>query len=182
MCCFTWCAIIFLRSLYLYPHIIDFFFFFKLHLQYLEVLRLGVESELQRLAYATATTPELSHICKQCWILNPLGEARDRTHILMDTSQVLNPLATMGIPTHNRFFKQLSIFLPPSPLATTIWPPSVSINLTTPDTSYKWNHTVFVFCDWLILLSIMPSKLIVYIFHILLILSSVDGYLVNFHL
>ena len=30
--------------------------------------------------------------CRQRWILNPLNKARDRTHILMDTSRVLNPL------------------------------------------------------------------------------------------
>ena len=49
---------------------------------------------------ATATaTPDLSCICDLCHslqqgqILNPLLEARDRTRILMDTSQVLNPLS-----------------------------------------------------------------------------------------
>ena len=58
--------------------------------------RLGVESELQLPAYATATaTQDLSHIhnlhCSmwQHWILNPLSEAQDITRILMDTSQFL---------------------------------------------------------------------------------------------
>ena len=44
------------------------------------------------LAYTTATaTQDLSHICDlyrnlgQQGILNPLSEARDQTHILMDT-------------------------------------------------------------------------------------------------
>ena len=53
---------------------------------------LGVESELQLLAYATATaTPDLSGICDlhpslwQRWILNPLNEARDLNHILRET-------------------------------------------------------------------------------------------------
>ena len=41
----------------------------------MEVPKLGVESELQLPAYATATAG----------ILNQLGEARDRTLILMDT-------------------------------------------------------------------------------------------------
>ena len=46
-------------------------------------------------AYATATaTLYLSCICYlrcslwQCQILNPMREARDQTHILMDTSQI----------------------------------------------------------------------------------------------
>ena len=56
-----------------------FFFFFFLwpHLQHSEVPRLGVESELQLLAYTTATgTWDRSHICdlhhssRQCQILN----------------------------------------------------------------------------------------------------------------
>ena len=69
------------------------------------VLRLGVESELQFPAYPTATaTPDPSCICDQhhsswqCWILNPLSEARDGTCILMDASQVCYHRATMGIP------------------------------------------------------------------------------------
>ena len=54
-------------------------------------------------AYTTATAMlDLSCICnlryslQQGWILNPQSEARDRTHILMDNSRVLNPLS------HNR--------------------------------------------------------------------------------
>ena len=61
----------------------------------MKVPRLGVESELQLLSYATATaTWDLSHVCslhhrsRQHWILNPLSKARDRTHVLRDTSQV----------------------------------------------------------------------------------------------
>ena len=53
--------------------------------------------------YATATAIlDPSHICSlnhsfwQCQILNPLSEARDQTHILMDTSQVLNLLSHSG--------------------------------------------------------------------------------------
>ena len=61
----------------------------------MEVPRPGVESELQLLAYITAAAmPDPSRICDlhhsswQCQIPNPLREARDRTQILMDTSQV----------------------------------------------------------------------------------------------
>ena len=69
--------------------------FFFLHPRHMEVPRPGVESELQLPAYITVIAmPYLSHVCDlphsswQCQILNPLNEARDRTHILMDTSQV----------------------------------------------------------------------------------------------
>ena len=61
----------------------------------MEVPRLGVELELQLLAYATATAVrDLSHVCDlhhsswQHWILNPLSGARDRTHVLMDSNRV----------------------------------------------------------------------------------------------
>ena len=59
----------------------------------MEVPRLGVESELQLLAYTTAAaTPDLSCICdlpmssQQHRILNPLSEAKGWTRILMGTS------------------------------------------------------------------------------------------------
>ena len=68
----------------------------------MDVPSLGVKLELQLLAHATATaTPALSCIldlCSSMWqrrILNPLSEARDGTHILRDTSQVLNPLSCL---------------------------------------------------------------------------------------
>ena len=73
------------------------------HLQHMEGFRPGVELELQLPAYGTTTAiPGLSQVCKphhsswQCQILNPLSEARVRTHILMDTSQVHNSCTTMG--------------------------------------------------------------------------------------
>jgi len=76
-------------------------------LRHIEIPRLGVESELelQLLAYITAiATPDLSCICnlhhslQQCQILNPLREARDWTHVLMDTSSF--PMSHKG----NSFF------------------------------------------------------------------------------
>ena len=76
------------------------FCFLGPHPWHLEVPRLGVESELQLLVYATATvTWELSHICDlhyslwQRWILNPLSKAGDQTPTLTDTSWVHNLLS-----------------------------------------------------------------------------------------
>ena len=69
----------------------------------MEVHRLEVELELKLPVYATVTAKwDLSLICKlqhslwQGWILNPAREARNRTHILMGTSWVLNPLSHSG--------------------------------------------------------------------------------------
>ena len=62
----------------------------------MEVLRLGVELELQLPAYTRATaTPDLSHICdlhhnsQKRQILNLLSEARDRACNLMVPRQEL---------------------------------------------------------------------------------------------
>ena len=59
----------------------------------MEVPGLGVESELQVSAYATATAMlDLCHICNlrhslwQCQMLNPLSEVRGQTSILMDST------------------------------------------------------------------------------------------------
>ena len=71
----------------------------------MEVPRLGIESEIQLLAYTTATAmQDLSRVCNlhhsslQCWILNPVSEARDKTCNLMVTSQIYFHWATMGTP------------------------------------------------------------------------------------
>ena len=39
---------------------------------------------------------DLHHSSQQCWILNPLSEAKDWACILMDTSQILNTLSHNG--------------------------------------------------------------------------------------
>ena len=61
----------------------------------MEVPRLGVKLELQLPAYATAiATQDPSHVCdlhhnsQQHQSINPLSDARDGTHILMDASRV----------------------------------------------------------------------------------------------
>ena len=95
--------------LFLQYHLFIYLFFLLFlgpHLLHMEVPRLGVELQLQLLAFNTATEVlDPSHICDlchslwQCQILNPLSEARDCTHILMDTSQVCYHWATMGTPS-----------------------------------------------------------------------------------
>ena len=62
----------------------SFMSFLGRHQWHMEVPRLGAKSELQLLAYATATAMwDPSHICnlynssRQCQIVNPLREARD---------------------------------------------------------------------------------------------------------
>ena len=76
---------------------VDFFggVFLGLYLWHMEVSKLEVESELQLQAYATDTATQdlscncsLHHSSGQCWILNPLSEAKDRICILMDPSWV----------------------------------------------------------------------------------------------
>ena len=66
----------------------------------MEVPRLGVELELQLPAYTTDTAMQdpscvcdLHYSSQQHQIPNPLSEARDQTHIPMDTSRILKPLS-----------------------------------------------------------------------------------------
>ena len=66
---------------------ISFFVFLGPHLCHTEVLRLGVQLELQLPGYTTATATQV-HSSWQCWILHPLSKARDPTLSLMDTSWV----------------------------------------------------------------------------------------------
>ena len=84
-------------------------FSFRAALQHMEVPGLGVELERQVLADTTAMAIpdpscvfELCHSSGQRQILNPLSEARGQTHVLMDTSRVLNP------PSHKN---SISFFL-----------------------------------------------------------------------
>ena len=74
----------------------DFFFvFLGPYLRLMNVPRLWIELELQLPAYAIAM-PDLSCVCnlhyssQQCWILNPLSEARDWTCSLMVPSCIVS--------------------------------------------------------------------------------------------
>ena len=82
-----------------------------LHLWHMKIPGLGVKLELQLLAYAAATsTWDSSRICNiRCslrhrWILNPLSEARHRTHILSNPShwQLDSTAGTPSIYTFER--------------------------------------------------------------------------------
>ena len=71
----------------------------------MEVPRLGIKSELQLPAYTTATTTQdpsrvfdLYHSSRQRQILNPLREARDRTHNLMVPSRIRFHQAQWDLP------------------------------------------------------------------------------------
>ena len=85
-------------SSFIFVYFAFFFFFFAFvgpHPWHMEVLRLGVESELQLPTYTTVTAMwdpsrifDQHHGSQQPWILNPLRKAGDGTHILMDTTQV----------------------------------------------------------------------------------------------
>ena len=69
-----------------------FFFLFRPYLWHMEVPRLGIKLEF--CSCSCLPTPQ----SQQHRILNPLNEARDQTHILMDTSQVHYHWATAGTP------------------------------------------------------------------------------------
>ena len=71
----------------------------------MNVPSLGVQLELQLLAYTTATpTPDPSHVCylhQSSWqhrILNPLSEARDQTHSLMVLSWIVSAVPRRELP------------------------------------------------------------------------------------
>ena len=81
------------------------FVFLGLHLRHMEFPRLR---DLIRAVAAgqrhTTATWDLSCVCDlhrsswQCWILNPLREAKDRTHNLMIPNQICFCCAMMGTP------------------------------------------------------------------------------------
>ena len=69
----------------------------------MEVPRLGVQLEVQLLAYTTATAvrdpshiADLRHSSRQRQIPNPLSEARDRTRNLIVPSRICFRCATTG--------------------------------------------------------------------------------------
>ena len=93
------------------------FFFLGPHLRHMKVPRLEVQSELQLPAYTTAIATcdpshifDLYHSSRQCQILNPLREARDRTRNLTVPSQIHFHCTTMGIPFYSLFTATLAAY------------------------------------------------------------------------
>ena len=107
----------FKKSILSFVHTIGFFFscFLGLHLWHMEVPRLGVNSEPQLPATATATW-DLSliwdpyHSSWQHRILNALSKVRDWTYLLMDISWVHFCCATILTPEYYRILMQKSTF------------------------------------------------------------------------
>ena len=107
--CYSSFQIFYLKKLFLIKKI--FFCLLGLHPQHMEVPRLRAESELQLLAYTTATAMwDLIHIGDSLhsswkhWLINLLRKPRDQTHILMDTSQIHYFWATVGTPFWISYF------------------------------------------------------------------------------
>ena len=78
-------------------------FFLMATPRHMEVPSLGLKLELQLLAYSTATALldancifDLHHSSWNTGSFNPLRKARDQTHILLDTSQILNLMSHNG--------------------------------------------------------------------------------------
>ena len=97
--------------LFVVYHAFFFFFFFLLGLypRHMEVPRRGVQPELQLLA--TATAPRAASATyttgqRQSWIPHTLSESRNRTSILMDTSQIHFHCAMMGTSLSCLFFNK----------------------------------------------------------------------------
>ena len=71
-----------------------FFFFFSLLCTVAEAYgNFWAMGQIRAAAAGLCSICDLYHSSQQCRILNPLSEPRDGTHILMDTSQVLNLLS-----------------------------------------------------------------------------------------
>ena len=71
-------------------------FLFQPHLQYTEVPQPGIESELE-----LQPMPQIN----QCWFLNPLRWARDRSRAFTETSWIINPLCHSRNSWYQRTFK-----------------------------------------------------------------------------
>ena len=121
------------------------FSFFRPHLWHMKVPRLRSNQSCNcwprpqsRPCQIQAKVCDLGHSSRQCQIFNLLGEAREQTHILMDTSWVLKPLShdeNSWSPVFNFFF--FFLWLPLLKFKTFIWPNFLL--------SYLYNFQVFCY-------------------------------------
>ena len=93
---------------YLFIFIFNFWLFRATPMAYGSSQARGEKLKLQLLGYTTATgtrdssrVPNLHHSSWQCQIPDPLSEARNQTHILMDPSWILFRCATAGTGSHS---------------------------------------------------------------------------------
>ena len=107
----------------------NFFISLRPNLRHMEVPRLGLELELHLPAYSTATAKQdpslicsLHNSSQQCRILNSLSEARDRTHILVDTRDLL--LLSHNGNSRDRFYLIFTPYIKKWPM--TSWLPMLS--------------------------------------------------------
>ena len=61
-------------------------------------------------SYFKTSVWDLHHSLQQCWILNPLSEAREWTQVLMDASRVREPLSHDGNSPSPLVFKTIFLF------------------------------------------------------------------------
>ena len=112
-------SLFFMKLLFSFPRSLSFFPF-GLHLQHMEVPRLGVKLELHLLAYTTATaTPDpnyLYDLCHSLWkhrILTPLSELRIKPTPSWKLCQVLNLLSHNGKSSPYLFILWIHVTLNP---------------------------------------------------------------------
>ena len=102
-----------------------YFCFLELQVQHMEVPGLEAELEVQLPAYTTTMTTwdlscvfDLHHSSLQHQIPYPLSKARDQTHTLMDTSQILFHCVTTGTSSTVVFsLKKTKVQIPALPLS-----------------------------------------------------------------
>ena len=165
-------------------------FFLGPHPRHMEIPRLGIESELQLLAYPTATATQdpsrvcnLPHSSRQRQILSPLNKARDRTHNLMVPSWICFHGTTTGTPVYILFLLLSSVLfhhkwldvVPCGP-----WSFDSIRNSAFPRMSQFWNHPVcrflrLPFSDNMLLSFLYVFLWLVAHFFIILVNPSLSG-------
>ena len=112
----------------------------------MEVPRLGGKLELNAgLRHSHCNARSRLHLRPMRWlqkrqILNPLSKARDRTHILMETTSGLNPLSHKGTP-HSPYFYSLPFPWIQTLLFTCLLTPASCPPIASDTAQPKWSHS-----------------------------------------